>query len=87
MALSDEQILVVSVYILSLGITLAFGMKKHPMFFIFAGIIGIVLGIEIWNLTNIAMPNASSIIAAIIIGLGVMIMTWGFVSKPNTTRG
>lgn len=86
MALSDEQILIVAMYVFTLGFLIALGMKRHPLFFILAGIIGVVLGIEMWNLTNTAMPNAATILSTIFIGVSSMLILFGFMSKSEPIK-
>lgn len=81
MALTDENILIVAMYVLTLGFLIALGQKKSPMFFILAGIIGIILAIETWNLTNVAMPNAAIILTTVFIGMSCLILLLGVVES------
>ena len=77
MALTDENILIIAMYVLSLGILIALGQRKSPMFFILAGIIGIILSIEVWTLTNATMPNAATILTAVLIGMSSLLILFG----------
>jgi len=86
MALTDVNLLVMSMFLFIFAFTFALGAKKHPMFFILNGIVGIIFGIEIWNLTRTEMPDASAILSTVLIGVSCLIVILGFITKPQSIR-
>ena len=83
MALTDENVLLMAMYLFVFVFLFALGIKKHPIFLVLGGVVAIIFGIEIGNLTRVAMPNAALIITAVMAFVGIMFIVYGFVHKTE----
>jgi len=83
MTLTDENLLIMAMYIFVFVFLFALGIRKWPGFLVLSGIIAIVLGIEIGNLTRASMANASLILTTIMAFIGIMMIVWGFTLRTD----
>lgn len=79
--ISNEDILMLVVFLLVFSFLFILGTKKHPMFYILCGIIGIAGAIVVWGHIFESDQNAATILITTMIGLSSMIIVMGFTTK------
>lgn len=75
--IEDTDFLKMGVYLFTIIFLFILGEEKHPVFYILAGVTTIMFGIELWNLIQ------STILTAVIAGVGLMTILFGIVTKPR----
>ncbi|HKZ42787.1 MAG TPA: hypothetical protein VJ044_17620 [Candidatus Hodarchaeales archaeon] len=77
MVLADEAILTMAIYLFTFAFLFALGSKKHPMFYILCGVVGMMFAVELWTLVQ------STILTTILSGVSLMIIGFGLITKPE----
>jgi len=77
MPLTDESVLSMAIYILTFAFLFALGNRKHPLFYILCGIVGIMFAIDLWYLVS------NLILTTILAGVSSIIIVFAFISKPE----
>jgi hypothetical protein len=75
--ISDETFLKFGLYLVLFAFLYVLGTEKHPGFFIFAGVIGLMFAFELYGVIG------SLVISGILAAVSIVIMTYGFVKKPD----
>jgi membrane associated rhomboid family serine protease len=77
MPLTDQDILLVAMLIFTFIFAFILGEKKHPGFFVFSGVVGLILAFQLYTLV------ASLVLSGIFAGISAMIVVYGIVKRPS----
>lgn len=78
---SSPVILILVTFLLTFAFTFILGAKKHPLFYILCGIIGISGAIVVWRIISPSDSGSATILTTSIIGVSSLIILMGFTAK------
>ena len=76
MVLTDEQVVTIAMFVFVFIFMFALGARKHPVFYVLCGIVGMAFAGELYALIS------SLLLSLVIVGVSAIIITFGFVQKP-----